>query len=68
MQFHYMQIAWGLRKWMKITKELEMVMCHGLPHMVSIPNGRTSLWWTYSVWIGTYLLVGQQVYVPLNLI
>jgi hypothetical protein len=28
----------------------------------------TSLWWACNVWIGTYLLVSQQVYVPLNLI
>jgi hypothetical protein len=28
---------------MKIIKELEMVMCHGVPHSVSILNGRVPL-------------------------
>jgi hypothetical protein len=28
---------------MNIIKELEMVMCHGLPHSVSILNGRVTL-------------------------
>jgi len=28
---------------MKIIKELEMVMCHGLPHIVSLMNGHVPL-------------------------
>jgi hypothetical protein len=43
MQIHYMQVAQGLRKWLKIIEEFEMVMCQGLFHIVSILNGHVPL-------------------------
>jgi hypothetical protein len=42
MQFHCSS-SLGLREWMEIIKEFEMIMCHGLPHIVSILNGHIAL-------------------------
>ncbi len=38
-----MQVAKGLKEWMKIKKKFKMVMCLGVLDIVSIPNGHIPL-------------------------
>jgi hypothetical protein len=58
-----------LRKWMKIKNNFKWKRCYGLLHNVSIIDGRIPFCGEpNSVGISTYLLVGQHVYTPLNLV
>ncbi len=53
--------------WASPTHLAKVGLRHATSYCFNFEWARIYLWWICSVWIGTYL-VGQQVYVPFNLI